>query len=362
MRITYVLDTFGGGGKERRCLQIIQGLNRAGYNDIQVVIIDGEVAYKELYNAAVQVEIIDYKRRDISYYQIVREVRKHLMDFKSEVVQVWGIMSAGIVSFAGIGLHLKMVAAYVANSYSPKGLSALINAWCKLKCVKFVGNSKAGLKAYRIPKRKAVLIYNGFNEKRLGICFDAEAKKRELDIKTHYVVAMMATFIPHKDWKCFFDTAKKIVAERQDITFLAVGSGEQWNYYYEQINEEEKNLIRLLGRRNDVDDLYRLSDLTVLCSFGEGVSNSILESMAFGVPVIASDKGGTSEIIDDGVNGYLLAENNVTELKDYIYELLEDDKRRFSMAEKAKLRIKNDFLLSTVTAKYIRLYESIVKY
>jgi len=75
------------------------------------------------------------------------------------------------------------------------------------------------------------------------------------------------------------------------------------DYYNAQITDDEREYIKLLGRREDVDEIFQICDLFVLTSnHGEGVSNAIMESMAWGVPVIATKSGGTPEIIEDKVN------------------------------------------------------------
>ena len=280
MRISFVLDTFGGGGKERRCLQVIQGLNKEGITDIQVIIVNNEVAYKELYDTTAIICIIDRKNKDLSLVQTIKVIGNLLKDFRPSIVQSWGLMSAGLVLLVKPYLSFKFISSHVADTNTPQGIDAIINHLCNLFCVKIISNSKAGLKAYHTPDSKSVLIYNGFNEMRYIKRIDCNDKKRELGIYTRYVVAMVASFWRTKDWQCYIDTAKRLIQTRSDITFLAVGNGPQWHYYNDQIKDDERALIRILGRRDDVDEIYQICDLTVLCSkHGEGVSNSIMESM-----------------------------------------------------------------------------------
>lgn len=360
MRITFILDTFGGGGKERRCLQVIQGLNRVGYNDIQVVIINDKVAYKELYETTAQILILDRKKKGLNQLQTAKLLFKVLKPFQPDVVQAWGMMSAGIVLLVKPFMKYTFLVSYVADADVPTGTNAYINRICNVVCNKIVSNSKAGFKAYNTPSSKAVLIYNGFNERRFENVVDKKIKREELDVSTKYVVAMVAAFWQTKDWQCYIDTAKMIIRQRQDITFLAVGKGPQWDFFNNQIDEGERKLIKMLGRRDDVDEIYQACDLTVLTSFhGEGVSNSIMESMAWGVPVIATNNGGTPEIIEDNVNGVLINKQTPSEVGTLITSLLDQPDTLAQMGKNANNTIQERFLLHRMTDDYLELYKKL---
>lgn len=360
MRISYILDTFGGGGKERRCLQAIQGLNRQGYNDIQVVIINNGIAYKELYDTTAKIEIIDRKNKGLNQLQTAKALYELLNDFHPSIVQAWGLMSAGVVLLVKPFVEFKFLASYVADCDSPRGLKSVINMVCNNACVKIISNSKAGLKAYTTPVSKAVVIYNGFNESRFNNRIHKDEKKKELGISTKYIVAMVAVFWKEKDWQCYIDAAKKIVVLRHDITFLAVGSGIQWDFYNNQIKDDEREYIKVLGRRDDVDEIFQTCDLSVLTSFhGEGLSNSIMESMAWGVPVIATKNGGTPEIIEDKQNGLLIDNQTPDSLSEMITSLIDNPIQLREMGEKAAKTIKDRFLLQRMTDEYIQLYKAL---
>ncbi len=358
MRISYILDAFGGGGKERRCLQVIQGLNKQGVNDIQVVIVNNDVAYKELYETTAKIDIIDRKNRRLGQIQTAKALYTLLKDFQPDIVQAWGLMSAGVVLLVKPFMKFKFLASYVADCDSPYGLERMINKICNHVCVKIISNSRAGLIAYGTPASKAVVIYNGFNESRYNNCIDRAKKEKELGITTKYVVAMVASFWKTKDWQCYIDTAKLLIKQRNDITFLAVGTGLTWDYYNDQISNAERRYVKMLGRRDDVDEIFQACDLSVLTStHGEGVSNSIMESMAWGVPVIASNCGGTPEIIEDRENGRLIDVQTPKSVSALITELIDQPDILAKMREKASQTIKEKFLLQRMTAEYVELYK-----
>ena len=357
MKISFVLDTFGGGGKERRCLQLIQGLNKQGYYDIQVIIINDDAAYSEIYDTSAQIHIIDRKNKELSLFETCKYVKKLFKSFNPDIVQTWGGISTLIPVLLKPFFKYKLIGAYVADADSPKILS--LDGLYPWYCDKIVGNSKVGLEAYRIPHSKRILIYNGFNEKRLECKIEKEGVKKSLGIDTDYVVAMIATFWSNKDWGCYLQAAKSIVKKRNDITFLAIGGGPTWEAHNAMVEDDERSRIKMLGRRSDVDELIQICNVTVLVSLhGEGISNSILESMAWGVPVIATNSGGTPEIISDGETGLLLDENRVELLEIKLLSLLDNKELLKSMSIKATAKVKSDFMLSVMTQRYINLYES----
>lgn len=363
MRITYILDAFGGGGKERRCLQLIQGLNRVGINDIQVIIVDKEIAYCELYDTTARIDIIDRKNRHLSIFQTANKLYVLLKEFSPDIVQAWGLMSAGLMLMVKPFSKFIPLASYVADCDKPTGVKNLINLTCNRVCLKCISNSKAGLKAYKTPASKSIVIYNGFNETRFhNNIVNKKSKKEGLAIKTQYVIAMVASFWKNKDWQCFIDTAKKTLETRHDITFLAVGTGPQWDYYNSQIKDEERELIRMMGRRDDIDEIYQICDLTILTSsHGEGISNSIMESMAWGVPVIATNRGGTPEIIEDNINGRLINEQTVDSVSIMITSLIDSPTELARMGKNAADTINRKFLLERMTDDYIKLYKDMYK-
>ncbi|MBO7193920.1 MAG: glycosyltransferase family 4 protein [Bacteroidaceae bacterium] len=364
MKITHIIDTFGGGGKERRCLQLIQGLNKAGYKDIQVIIVNNDIAYKELYECECQVIVIDRKNRGLSFSATKKEVKRHISAFSPDIVQAWGMMSALFTMVAFPFMKFKFICSYIGSIISPKFPSELwfINNFCKIRSKVIIANTKAGIKAFGIPEQKAKVVYNGFNEDRFLNIVNINEKRKELGIDTKYVVAMVATFSNNKDYPCYINAAKYIISKRDDITFLAVGSGALWEEINNMLNENDRKRIKLLGRRKDVDEIYQICTMTVLCSntiTKEGLSNSIMESMAFGTPVLATDGGGTPEIIKDGSNGFIIKEQTPEKVAEQILGIIDDEKSLGETSVKSKETVKSDFLLSRMTTDYIKLYNSL---
>jgi glycosyltransferase involved in cell wall biosynthesis len=141
---------------------------------------------------------------------------------------------------------------------------------------------------------------------------------------------------------------------------LAIGNGPQWDFYKNQIMDDESKYIKMIGSLDDVDEIFQVCDLSVLTSnHGEGVSNSIMESMAWRVPVIATNNGGTPEIIEDRVNGRLIDDQTSERVSSFITELIDHPDVLEKMSEKAFQTVKDNFSLQRMTVEYIELYQKI---
>ncbi|GEM_PF-2414967 len=367
MRITFVLDNFRGGGKERRCLQLIQGLNKNGYKDIQVIIINKDIAYNELYEAEIELCIIDRKNRSLSPLSTYREISSLVKQFNPDILQVWGIFGAIFTNVLKLTSSFKYIGAYVADCNTPKlfsifWLSVIMN---KMLANKIIGNSQAGLDAYSVPKRKAELIYNGFNPDRLNdIPSNTEELKQQLGLNTKFVVPMIASFHIHKDYKTFIQAADIVTRKRDDVTFLCVGDGTDSDECKQLVDVKDNDRIRFFGFRTDVENILAVSNLSILCSnpleHKEGLSNAILESLVMNVMVIATNDGGTPEIIEPGVNGFLIPPFAPEVLAQKIDEVLSNFEHYSTVSQGLRERVLEKFSLQDMIVEYERVYKSLI--
>jgi glycosyltransferase involved in cell wall biosynthesis len=355
MKLFFLLDYFGLGGKERRSLQLIKELNNRGYNDIHIILFDNIVEYADiLQHLNVSIHILDRKSsRDIAVcFKLIKLIRKQ----KPDTVLSWSIMGSFWLNFISFFIKFNYISAYVANIAPIEGLISEISVKLSIiRCKYIIGNSQAGLKAYNIPLKKQKLIYNGFDFERLDKIEPSTTVRQKFDITTKYVVTMVARVVKQKDYQTFINAAKLLLSERDDITFLCVGSGDLTDFYQQQLTDKELTKIRFLGGINCVEDIINAANICVLCTYGEGISNFILESMAIGKPVIATNVGGTPEIVQDKITGYLIAKENPEKLKYYINQLLNDKKLCKQMGNAAKEIVKNKFTLNRMCDEFIEI-------
>jgi sugar transferase (PEP-CTERM/EpsH1 system associated) len=118
-----------------------------------------------------------------------------------------------------------------------------------------------------------------------------------------------------------------------------------------------RNLAWLPGERTDVPDVLRGFSLFVLPSRAEGISNTILEAMASGLPVVATEVGGNSDLVDRGVSGELVPAGDAEALAQQIVAMAQNPQRAHQMGEAGRERVEQRFSLQRMVDAYAGLYE-----
>lgn len=158
-----------------------------------------------------------------------------------------------------------------------------------------------------------------------------------------------------------------------EVEFVIVGptssfveSKQKSSPYLELLESMMKNLqlhnVRLLGKvpLEDLRKLYSIADICVSSSYVEGMPLSVLEAMASAKPVIATDIGGTNEIVTDKVNGLLFQPGNHEELAEIILTLISDAAKRKDLGRKARATIEKKFSWDTRIDELVRIYKGIL--
>jgi glycosyltransferase involved in cell wall biosynthesis len=114
--------------------------------------------------------------------------------------------------------------------------------------------------------------------------------------------------------------------------------------------------VRFLGNRTDVRQLLPAFDIYVNSSISEGISLTILEAMAAGLPVVATNVGGTSEVIEDGCTGLLVPARDAAAIGDALVALVAAPERRQTIGRAARAAIEDRFTIDGMVAAYERLY------
>ncbi len=362
--ILFLADNIGGGGKERRLLELIKSLSKdPSYKIILVVISDMGVGYDYMYDFPITIieSERNYKYGTRPFFVIKGAIEK----YKPDIVHSWGSMCSTYILPLLPFRKFKFINGIVADApkHVPWHSKNYIRGQLSFLFSDVVlSNSLAGIKSYSAPINKTYCIYNGIDMARFNNLRDKNELIEELALQPfNFVVGMVGAFHERKDYPTYIEAAIKIVKQYKDICFLLIGHGRTQTTIENMIPEELKYNIRVLGRRTDIEDLIQVFSVGVLCTnsdiHGEGVSNSLIEYMSLSKPVIATEGGGTNEVIVDGDNGFLVRNKDAEQLAEKLLQIYHDHNLAKKMGEKALQTIYEKFMLDRMAKEFIAVYE-----
>ena len=205
--------------------------------------------------------------------------------------------------------------------------------------------------------RNGIALSNFARKERNGVL------RRELGFPSSArLVTVFSRLNPMKGVEYFLDAAMVLASRFPDVCFLVAGDGGSKI----ELEERARRLglgqrIVFAGFRCDVRDLLSEAALSVLPSLSEGTSNTLLESMAAGIPVIATRVGGNPEVIEDGISGLLVPPRDSAALAAAMIRLLEDEDLALRLGHAGMLRVSELFSLSGSVHKTENLYQRLVQ-
>jgi glycosyltransferase involved in cell wall biosynthesis len=201
----------------------------------------------------------------------------------------------------------------------------------------------------------------------LGPLLTAESRRgelrAELAVGAAPLVGIVARLVPIKAHEVFLAAAARIRAEVPEVRFLIVGDGERRAAIERRVDELGlRPAVIFLGWRADLDRLYADLDVVVLTSRNEGSPVALIEAMAAGVPVVATDVGGVADVVQDGTSGLLAPMDDDARIGAGVVTLLRDRALAARMGAAGRTRVATAYdagrLVTDVEVLYTRLLDA----
>jgi glycosyltransferase involved in cell wall biosynthesis len=177
--------------------------------------------------------------------------------------------------------------------------------------------------------------------------------------RTH-IIGAAGRFSPEKGFEVLVKAAERVLREHPCTGFVLFGEGQERASLQKQIQAAGLGQSFILaGFRADLDRFLPHFDLFVLPSYTEGMPNVVLEAFAAGVPVVATAVGGTPEIVEDGVSGYLVPSGDDETMAERIVEALHDADELPDMGRKGRLNVQEKFGFATQAELYCQLFKQL---
>jgi glycosyltransferase involved in cell wall biosynthesis len=368
MKILMVINTLYKGGKERRVLELIKGLKKRNENfEIYLVSLTNVVHYPYVYDLPITFEII-HKKENSKDFGMIFKLRRVIKQFNPDIIHSWDTTASGYLLLANMFYNKPMLHGiiYDASANLSDHNRTLYKSVKRLTPFSkvIISNSHAGIRSYNTPLKKSVCIHNGIDFNRFKNLTPAGEVELELlgERKGNkFIIAMVALIEIRKDHDSLIEAAIRVCSRDKDIIFLIIGHGTLTDEKKAKVPAEllDKQ-VKFLGSRQDIESILQIADagalLTNADNHGEGISNSIVEYMASGKPVIATRGGGTDEIVLDGENGYLVDPKNVDQIVEKIELLRDNPELKEKLGKNAYNWVYEEFNIEKMTESFIQLY------
>jgi len=367
LTVLYTVNDLRYGGAEQQLLELVKGLDKSRFRPIVAPLYPGgalEQEFRDIPGALV----LDINRRGKYDFSILRKISRLLGNNRVDIVQPFLTPATffGMLPAIVRGTRLKIVSERGSRrSHVSLGFRAydaaegLLSRFADV----VVANSEAGrqlLLARGVAPARTRVVYNGVNLARLSSPGEAVAEiRKEMSVpEDGRVVGILAALEPEKDHLTFLAAAAQIVRAYPRVTFAVIGNGPM----EDALKSTAAALgiasqTRFLGYRKSVGACLSALDVLVSSSYGrEGCSNSVLEAMALGTPVVATDAGGNRELVRHGVTGLLVPPRDPQALAAAVNSLFARPEVARELAVRAQQMVHAEFSLAGMVQRYESLY------
>jgi sugar transferase (PEP-CTERM/EpsH1 system associated) len=211
--------------------------------------------------------------------------------------------------------------------------------------------------------KRIEVIHNGVDEKRFFPDVAVRSRMRaEMGIaEGEFCIGCVGNLLPVKDYMTALRAVERMAGTLKRWRLVIAGEGGERRKLEAFIGErpEWKAHVHFLGLSDRIAELLNAMDVYVLPSLSEGISNSLLEAMSTGLPVLATATGGNPEVVVDGESGLLFPVGDSAKLAEQLLLLERRPEIRAQLARQAIRRVREEFSIDSMVRNYARLYESL---
>lgn len=372
-RVLQFIGSFHQGGSERQAVSLTRLLKNEDSFEVFAATLNNDGVLRTEIDKAGLPEIPEFPLTSFFNANFVRQLRrcaKYLRDNKIDIVHTHDFYTNvfGIAAAALAGVRVR-IASKRETGGMRSGLQKFVEKIAFGRAKAIVVNSRAvrdDLIGRAISSAKIHIIYNGIDLERFAVADDRAAVCSRFGLPTDENIRFvtMVANLRHKvkNVPMFLRAAKRVKESHADVHFVIAGEGE----LEAELKELAKSLgvadnVRFIGRCIDVPALLSISSVCVLTSTAEGFSNSLLEYMAAGKPVVATNVGGAAEAIIEGETGFLVASDDDITMANCLIELLQDESKASRFGANGKRIAFEKFSQEAQLQKTIELYNSLLK-
>ena len=359
LHVMHLVSALHPGGMEFGVVKLVNGLDRRSVRSSICSTRPADAQMRALVEPGVPV--FELRRRDgndpalvWALVRLFRRERPHVVH-----THAWGTLLEGLVAARLARVPLVVHGEHGTLQLRPYQRWIQRAAWARADRVLSVSSLLAARMAREtgFPADRIRTIRNGVDLSRFGGRTQAAARRLLGLDPGALVVGTAGRLVAVKDHRTLLEAVADLRSRNVPATLVVAGDGP----LRAELEAAAATLgiaahVRLIGHHERIEDLLPAMDVFVLSSISEGLSNTILEAMASGLPVVATRVGGAEELVVDGETGVLVPSRSPGALADAVARLLASPQLRQAMGSAARRRTESEFALPSVVQRYERFY------
>jgi glycosyltransferase involved in cell wall biosynthesis len=373
--IIWMIDSLGPGGAEQLMPTILKNLQQAGFN-IRVCALQiraGNPIASELQRLGLPVDLIPIRnlRQPLNFIHILRYLRLHrpqLLHTQLEFADILGTLAAKILGIPSVStVHTLDVFPEKKSAWGRMKLRwFLLGRFCDRVIAVSEKTRRHYLQAGGLPHDKVITLYNGVDISRFNKMDETQTVKlrKELQLPlSSQIIMTVAVLREPKGIQFMIRALPAILEQCPDVHYLIVGDGVHRAALSDLVaGLAIKDHVTFAGHRTDIPDLLACCDIFVLPTLKDALPTVLIEALAAGKPIIASNVGGVPEIIEDEVNGLLVAPGEPSKLVEACLRLLKDNELSRQIILAGSETVRQRFNIDTQIEQLSRMYEELTSH
>ena len=371
--VFHLIYRLATGGLENGLVNLINHMSKSRYRHVIVCLTDFTDFRNRILRSDVEVIAI-HKRSGIDWsaylkiWKLIKQLRPMIIHTRNLPTMEFAVVAAlAGVPFRVHGEHGRDVHDQYGASIKFRIFRKFLSYWIHTFITVSDDLAQWFETCIGVNRRRIKQIYNGVDTQRFFPRKESEnaVLPKEFSCSNQFIVGTVGRLQTVKDQAtlvhAFLRFRQSMPELSRRVRLVLVGDGSMRDTIEQIIRVEGvTQYIWMAGERHDIQDMLRVFDLFVLPSEAEGISNTVLEAMASGLPVVATDVGGNSELVQHGKTGYLVPPKNPPAMAEAIGKYVKDDELVAQHGRTGRVVVEERFSLESMVDGYTKVYDDLM--